>query len=64
MKVPPLTGRLGTADDVAGLVSYLASDAASFVTGQTVSAAALSSVRETHGWGFAQISINGGMYFD
>lgn len=29
-------GRLGTAEDVAGLISFLASDAASFITGQVI----------------------------
>ena len=29
-------GRLGTVDDVAGLVDYLVSDAAGFLTGQTI----------------------------
>jgi len=30
-------GRLGTPEDVAGLVSYLASDSSSFITGQSIS---------------------------
>ena len=29
-------GRMGTPDDVAGMVTYLASDAAGFVTGQRI----------------------------
>lgn len=34
--MPTIARHIGTGDDVAGLVSYLASDAASFITGQTV----------------------------
>ncbi|NWF71125.1 MAG: SDR family oxidoreductase [Chloroflexi bacterium] len=32
----PLQGRLGTADEVAGAVLFLCSDAAAFITGQTI----------------------------
>ncbi|KAI0261780.1 NAD-binding protein [Gloeopeniophorella convolvens] len=41
--------RLGTPEDIAGLVSYLASERSSFVTAQLTT---------------SQISINGGSYFD
>ena len=36
-KLYPL-GRLGTAQDIANVVAFMASDAASFITGQTLSA--------------------------
>ena len=37
MNRPPLLDRVGTAEDVAGLISFLVSDDSNYITGQTIS---------------------------
>ncbi|KAI9441361.1 hypothetical protein H4582DRAFT_2073555 [Lactarius indigo] len=56
--------RLGTPEEIAGLVSYLASDGSGFVTGQSVRSVSLRFIPMLITTLIQQISINGGSFFD
>ena len=62
VRIPLALGYVRKPEDVAGLISYLASDEAHYVTGQSVR----SPIQHALGYSdlLNQISIDGGLVFD